>query len=81
MLYITSIKSLKEDIAAMGCQEQIFNSGRSARLKNSSVSIELITATSSALLTDCNYFCRRKIKLKKKIAENKKLLVRIIIQW
>ena len=66
MLYITSIKSLKEDIAAIGCQEQIFNSGRSAGLKNSAVSIELITATSSAALTDCNYFCRRKLKLKKK---------------
>ena len=66
MLYITRIKSFKEGNAAMGCQEQIFNSGRSAGLKNNSVSIELITATSSAVLTDCNYFCRRKIKLKKK---------------
>ena len=66
MPYITRIKSLKVDIAAIGCHGQIFNSGRSAGLKNSAVSIELITATSSAVLTDCNYFCRRKIKVKKK---------------
>ena len=72
MLYITRIKSLKEDIAAIGCHEQIFNSGRSAGLKNSAVSIELITATSSAVLTDCNYFCRE-------LNKNKKSVVRIII--